>query len=162
MQTSIKQQLEKNNSDNTMSKKLKYLFIAEYSDGTFEKQTPDDVSKIDPEKKRSQFYDVLQSGKPIRKFSLVGSGNEVTVDLQTGLFSINGLKVLLESEKLPRLPDKFDLIFYRQVTENTNIEYNLFSKIIQKIIPLESFCEYFIGWQCNINGKNYQQKLAIN
>ncbi len=143
-----------------MSRNLKYLFVAEYTDGSFEKQTSTDISKLDI--KRSQFYDVLQSGKVIRKFSLVGDGNTITVNLQTGIFSINGLKVLLESEKLPTLPDKFELIFYRQWTENLNIDVDAATgeEFGRKQMP--SFCEYFIGWQCNIKGKNYKQKIAVS
>ena len=147
-------------------RKLKYLFVAEFTDGTFLKQTPEDKSSLDPEK-RSQFYDVLQSGKTIRKFTLVekktfGMGNVVSVDLTTGLFAINNLPVLLESEKLPTLPEKFELIFYRQHTENLNVTYGLRDGDVREMESGSHFCEYFIGWQCNIKGKNYQQKLAVS
>src|SRR4051794_11407218 len=94
-----------------------YLFFVEYADGTAFHQTPDDRSAIDPEK-RSQFYDVLQSGQRIKRFSLVNKTNRITVDLTTGLFEINGLRVLLEGEKLPAIPERFDLIFYRQHTHD--------------------------------------------
>lgn len=138
---------------------LKYLFEAEFTDGTVVKQTPLDTSKIDP--KRSEYYDILNSGKTIKRFSLVGNKNKVTVDLTTGLFEVNGLSVLLESDKLPILPDKFTLIFYRQHTHNQNITYNKSDLKELKRGAVEHFCEYFIGWQCVIKGKNYQQKIAI-
>jgi len=140
---------------------LKYLFVAEFIDGSVIEQTPEDRSKLDPEK-RSEFYDVLQSGKELRSFSLVGNGQKVTVDLITGLFEVNGLPILLESDKLPTLPEKFTLIFYRQHTHDYNATYD--TKTGEQIKREEAghFIEYFIGWQCNIKGKNYQQKLAIS
>lgn len=145
-----------------MKPTLKYLFEAEYEDKEVYKQTPDDKSLI--AEKKSQFYDVLNSGKTIRRFSLVGEGNRITVDLRTGVFYINKLAVLLESEKLPGMPVKFELIFYRQWTQNVDIDYKVM-KIgpikITKESPREAYCEYFIGWKCEIAGKSYQQKIAV-
>ena len=130
---------------------LKYLFVVEYADGSIFEQTSDDKSSIDPQK-RSQFYDVLQSGKTIRYFSLVGDGHKITVDLGTGIFYVDGLALLLESEKLPTLPDRFTLVFYRQHTHELNREDSK---------ELSHFIEYFIGWECEIAGKKYIQKLAV-
>ena len=145
--------------------RLKYLFLAEFTDGTSIKQTSEDKSSLDPEK-RSQYYDVIESGKKIKTFSLIqknilGLGNVITVDLITGLFTINGLRVILEGDKLPTMPDEFKLIFYRQRTENIKVTYNLKDGGVTDQEPIESFCEYFIGWQCTIAGKNYQQKIAV-
>ena len=138
---------------------LKYLFIVEYDDATSYKQGANDKSSIDP--KRSEFYDVLHSGKTIKRFSLFGDNQKVTVDLQTGLFDVNGLPILLESEKLPTLPEKFELIFYRQWTVHQNVTYATKTGKTLKREDAGRFCEYFIGWKCTINGKMYQQKLAI-
>lgn len=140
---------------------LKYLFIAEFIDGSAIEQTLEDKSSIDPEK-RSQFYDVLQSGKRIHRFSLVGEGNKLTVDLLTGFFEVNGLRVMLEGDKLPTLPDRFDLIFYRQHTHDTAATFSLKTKNLISQEETDHYIEYFIGWQCNIAGKNYQQKLAVS
>lgn len=149
--------------NNTM--KLKYLFVAEFSDGSKITQTQDDKSIVEPET-RSQFYDVLQSGKRIKEFSLHQIGlwgsNTISVNLQTGLFKINGLDVLLESEKLPTLPDKFELIFYRQHTHNVDATYKVKTGKEVSYGNEQHSCEYFIGWQCNIKGKNYQQKIAVS
>jgi hypothetical protein len=139
---------------------LKYLFFVEYTDGTIYQQTPEDKSKIDPEK-RSEFYDVLHSGKIIKRFSLIGDGNKVTVDLSTGLFYVNGLAVLLESDQLPTRPDLFDLIFYRQWTKDQNVTFSTKTGQILNRKPAGSFCEYFIGWRCTIAGREYKQKLAV-
>ena len=146
---------------------FKYLFKAEFTDGSEYKQTFKDISKLDPN--RSEFYDVLQEvekGKTIRKFSLIGDGNTISVDLGTGLFNVNGLKVLLEGDKLPTIPDKFTLIFYRQHTKSVNVDYKKAKdepiKFVGQTPAGEDFCEYFIGWQANVNKKNYQQKIAVS
>lgn len=138
---------------------LNYLFIAEYIDGTLFKQTPEDKSKIDSS--RNCYYDVLQSGKKIRRFSVVGKGNQITVDLGNGVFYINGLPVLLESEKLPCLPQKFELIWYHQVTRDQNVTFEKKTGKVLKTEDMPEFREYFVGWKCNINGKSYQQKIGV-
>lgn len=140
--------------------RLKYLFIAEFVDGTFFKQTPEDKSTIDP--KRNCYYDVLQSGKKIRRFSIVNNEHVLTVDLGNGVFYIDNLPVLLESDKLPCLPEKFDLIWYHQVTRDQNITYDKKTGDVIKREDLSEFREYFIGWKCNINGKSYQQKIGVS
>lgn len=146
--------------------KLKYLFIAEFKDGSLLAQTPEDKSTLDPEK-RSQFYDVLESGKELKRFTLVekkiiGKGNTITVDLENGIFYVNTLPVLLESEKLPGIPEKFELIFYRQHTHNMNVTFAENKKDILDMESKEHYCEYFIGWKCNIKGKSYQQKIGVS
>lgn len=149
---------------NNQDHKLKYLFVAEFVDGTFFNQTPDDQSTL--VEKRNCYYDVLQTGKTIRRFSLVGQGdakgNTITVDLGSGIFYVNGLPVLVESEKLPTLPDKFTLIWYHQVTRDTNITLDTKTNQILKSEDMPEFREYFIGWQCLINKRNYQIKMAVS
>lgn len=154
------------NIKETPNKNYKYLFVAELVDGTFFKQTPDDKSLLD--ENRNCYYDLLQliskggKEKTIRRFSLVGENNTITVDLGNGVFYVNGLAVLLESEQLPCYPDKFDLIWYHQVDRDTTVTYNTKTgKAISKKDGGE-FRMYFIGWQCNIKGKNYQQKIAVS
>lgn len=152
-------------------KNLKYLFEVRYADEEIYRQSPEDKSKIDPEK-RSEFYDVLQEvekGKTIRMFSLIEQDSDkpniLTVDLGTGLFYVNGVMVILESTKLPTIPDKFELVFYRQWTQSVNVDYKKSKEGVMKVIgntPVgEAFCEYFIGWKCNIAGKEYVQKIGV-
>lgn len=140
--------------------KLKYKFVAEFTDGSFFKQTSDDKSKLDD--KKNCYYDLLQTGKTIRRFSLVGEGNTITVDLETGIFYVNSLPVLLESERLPTLPDKFTLIWYTQVTQSTNVTYEKKDRSVVSLVDQPEYREYFCGWQCLIQGKNYQQKIAVS
>lgn len=147
--------------------KFKYLFVAEFTDGKLFKQTQEDKSLIDP--KRNCYFDVLEqvrAGKTIRRFSLVGEGNTITVDLGNGIFYVNGLPVLLESQKLPILPEKFDLIWYHQVTKDMNVNYLADKDGKMNINRMEEsgdeYREYFIGWQANVRGKNYQQKIGVS
>lgn len=146
---------------------LKYLFKAKFGDDSEYYQTPDDKSELDP--KKSQFFDVLEicKTKKLIEFSLMGWNIEpyipvISVNLQTGLFNISGVEVLLESQKLPTLPDKFELIFYRQWTQNLTVTYKVKTGEPQSSEQNgEGFCEYFIGWKCEIAGKEYTQKLAV-
>ena len=145
---------------------LKYTFNALFEDGTTITQTPSDKSSIEPET-RSQFYDVLQSGKRVVYFELVEWDNAanptvIGVDLRTGLFNVNGVTVLLEGKQLPTMPDEFRLIFYRRRTENLNTTFDKKTGDILEQEAAESFCEYFIGWQCTIAGKNYEQKIGVS
>lgn len=140
---------------------LKYLFVAEFTDGTKIEQNPDDKSKLGGRNCYSDVLYWLREGKRLRRFSLVGDNNIIFVDLYTGIFNVNGLDLLLESEKLPALPDHFDLLWFHQVTRNQNVTYEKKTGEIVKKEDLPEFREYFIGWECEINGKSYKQKLAV-
>lgn len=153
--------------------KLTYLFEAEYHDGRVYKQNPDDSSiKFPPVKDengelqgKSCMADIQEDleNHLIRRFSLVGKGNRITVDLKLGNFYVNKLSVLLESDKLPSFPEHFDLVYYRQNTVDVNVTFN---KKTKEAIKHEQqggiFTEYFIGWRCTINGREFKQKLAVS
>jgi hypothetical protein len=158
---------------------LTYFFEAEYNDGTIYKQNKLDASvKYPPVKDEngelqgkscmSDIQDDLDKGL-VRRFSIVkhrgllSVKNTLTVDLKTGIFYVNGLTVLLESEKLPAMPEKFTLIYYRQRTVNLNVTYEKKTgKILDQKQVDDLFIEYFIGWHCTINGKNYTQKIGVS
>jgi len=135
---------------------LKYLFIAEYTDGSFHHQSPEDKSRLEPDT-RSEFYDVLQSGKEIKRFSLTDGTHTVCVDLTDGQFEVNGFPLHLESEQLPTIPDTYTLIFYRQHTHSFNTKH----EDNENPEEISHDVEYFIGWQTTIKGKNYQQKIGV-
>lgn len=149
---------------------LTYFFEAEYEDGSIYTQNKDDASvKFPPIRDengdlqgKSCFTDVLDDikHKKLVKFSLIGKGNRITVNLANGLFTINGLQVLLESIKLPILPE-FEIVYYRQRSEDQNLTFsNKTGELLDETIT-GSFIEYFIGWKCMIAGKEYQQKIAV-
>lgn len=135
------------NKRNTMLT-LKYLFVVEYTDGSKFYQTSEDASTTDP--KRSCFYDVLNSGKEIKTFSLVNDRDWYTVDLTDGYFDVNG-KRFFAGEILP-LPAKLRLIFYREHTHNFNRNDNA---------ELSHEIDYVIGWQTTIKRKNYKQIIRV-
>lgn len=151
--------------------KLTYLFEAEYFDGHIYKQNPQDHSVNFPPVKddngewqgKSCFTDIAQDVENhlIKRFSLVRDNNRVSVNLENGLFTINGLQVLLEEEKLPIIPEHFTLIYYRQVSVHQNVTYALDTGDILGREDAGHFLEYFIGWKCTISGREYKQKLAV-
>jgi hypothetical protein len=134
---------------------LKYLFECHFNDGTQLLQTSEDVSKIDPT--RSAFYDVVQRLDDVSVFHLFEnypgySSLNLVVDLKTGLFSLNGVPFLASdpSQSIPA-DAKFRLVFFRRHTHTNNIGGNEISHDV----------EYHVGWQTTVDGKNYQQTIAL-
>lgn len=133
---------------------LKYLFTALFTDGSFIHQEPSDTSVIDPTK--SQFYDVRQREDELIEFILIKQDEQVNPDLisvrlDTGTFMINGIIFSAGDLRNNFPPDtKYRLIFLRRHThtfssDNTELGHDI---------------EYIIGWQCTVDGKNYQQVLV--
>jgi len=139
---------------------LKYLFHVEYIDGTKFEQPQDDDSKLKPGE-TSAFYDVLNSDKTVRKFTLkeVKGKKSISVDLFSGEFEVNGIPIY--TDLLP-YPLKRDLIFYRQHQHDTQATYELKTGELIKNIPGDHRVRYFVGWQVNVGGKNYQQKIGVD
>lgn len=129
---------------------LKYLFKAIYNDGTVYEQNAEDRSIIDPEK-RSCFYDIDHS--KLVAFTLKGDGHEYGVDLRDGHFEIDGIPFVMHEMPLK----DFRLVFFRKHTHSFNVKVDdgTHREIDHKIA-------YRIGWQCTVNGKNYQEIMQIN
>jgi hypothetical protein len=143
--------------------KLKYLFTAEYTDGTSFSQTEEDVSSLDP--KRNCFYDVLNSNKKIKKFTLkeqtLWNPHTYSVDLLTGEFEIDGNRFMVEGqEQLPGLGE-FRLVYTMRVQKHFNASYSTKSGALIKTEPAGETRRWIIGWQTTINGKNYQSVIGI-
>lgn len=85
---------------------LKYLFTAEYKDGTLFTQNPEDVSAVDP--KRSAFFDVKHD--QLIGFVLSDGKNTFGVDLTDGHFEINGVPFFLHETEMR----DFKLFFFRR------------------------------------------------
>jgi hypothetical protein len=146
---------------NSQTFPLKYLFKVLYHDGSTFEQSNDDKSQIDP--KRSAFYDVLNSGKKIRSFGLFsqdgGRDQALVVDLIDGHFEHNGM-VIMPGEILPG-PAPLKLIYFRQHQHDFTATYHADGPATDQK-EVDHRITYFIGWQCNINGKNYKQVLGVN
>ena len=93
---------------------LKYLFAAQYNDGTIFYQDENDISLIDP--KKSQFYDVLQKEEKLEAFALHGDGHQYAVDLRDGHFEIDGIPFNLYDMSIANRR----VIFFRRHTHNFN------------------------------------------
>lgn len=132
------------------NKILKYLFIAEYKDGSIYEQNGYDISVSDT--KRSCFFDVMQD--KVRRFLLVGSDNIFSVDLSDGHFEVNNVSFFMHDQGLG-LKD-FRLIFYRQHLHHFNIgDYGIPNELLHEI-------NYCIGWQTNDeNGMNVKRIMEV-
>ena len=123
---------------------LKYLFIAQYNDGTEFRQNENDVSSQDS--KRSAFFDIIQ--EKLVRFSLVGDGRVFSVDLTDGHFEINGIPFRMHDESI----ENIRLIFFRKHTHNYNLALEEQSHDII----------YRMGWQANLHGSNTQRVMEID
>lgn len=146
-----------------METKLKYLFTATYKDGRVYQQNAEDKSLIEPEK-RSCFFDIAQDIDKLASFVLKGDGHEYGVSLIDGHFEIDEIPFFMHEghikdvgEKKILMPLKdFRLIFFRQHTRSYKVALyaNEQKEIDHKII-------YRMGWQCTIDGKNYQEIMQF-
>ena len=123
---------------------LKYLFTAVHKDGIIVKQTQDDVSST---MTGSAFSDVHI--KEVSSFTLVGDGNEYTIDLLTGVFSHNGNVIASEESEVI---DK-ELIYFRRNFYSLSTAAGSNNHMI----------EYHFGWQGKdpITGQVVTKTIAI-
>ena len=134
-----------------MNSPLKYLFTATFADGSVIRQTPEDRSVIDPEK-RSQFYDVMQQSeeRALVAFALSGGGHEYVVNLIDGHFEVDGVPFKIHSEPL----SDFRIIFFRDHTHNIAIGATVSKELNHTV-------SYRLGWQCTVNNVNHQRVMTI-
>jgi len=128
---------------------LKYLFYAEYEDGSGVTQSPDDTSKTDP--KRSAFFDVDQ--EKVSAFYLIGAHHSYSVDLKDGHFEINGTSFRFHEEGEFPKDAKLRLIFFRRH------KHDFTSDLEEKSHSIV----YRLGWQTNTAyGRNIQHVMEID
>lgn len=141
----------------TTTQPLKYLFTAIYKDNTTFKQPEDDKSKNHTEGAEwnpSSFRDVDQDN--LHYFALeenpedLLNGNyRVVVDLETGLFIINGQVVQLHDQN--DVLGKLKLIYFREVQKD----------FIDGEEQEARVTKYFVGWE-TITGKKIKRTVAID
>lgn len=129
---------------------LKCLFTAKYNDGTEYKQNPQDISILEPDK-RSCFYDIDQS-KLVEFILESEDGSRYSVNLKTGVFTVNGTEFRCHTE--PEFRD-FRLIFWRSHTHQfvAGADYNE---------EIHHSVAYTLGWQCTVKGQNHQRIIRVN
>ncbi len=136
---------------------LKYLFKAEFADGTVYEQTIEDISLVDP--KKSAFFDVLQKDEKdsrLLRFLIEGEGHKYLVDLIDGHFEIDGVSFDCHETLPHNYPDR-RIIYYRKHENDfdSNPDGSLGVETAHRIW-------YCIGWQTTINGKNFKETITIN
>ncbi len=125
-------------------------FEADFKDNTTYIQGADDVS-IDTEG-RNAFYDILQRMDDVVQFHLIKDDNtRYTVDLRDGHFEING--IAFTSHDQFYVPGVLKLIYFKEMHQNFHAGDSE---------PYEiKVNRYFIGWECNKNGKTTKATIAI-
>lgn len=130
---------------------LDYTFLAELYDGTLIEQHPDDVSKLRPLDK-SAFYDVVMQEDKLKRFSLVGKGHILTVDLTDGHIELDGNKLYTQ---LPPKKSKLRVIYFRRTQQRLVMNPDGTS-------TPEPILRYYIGWQTDVDGKNYKFEMGVD
>jgi hypothetical protein len=85
---------------------MKYLFIAQYKDGSQYDQSLDDCSKLG--NNTSSFGDVRKD--EVARFHLQGGGHIYTVDLSDGHFEIDGVPFRMHDDEVTDL----ELVYFRR------------------------------------------------
>lgn len=125
---------------------MKYLFTAQYNDGTEFKQTDEDVSTKDP--LRSAFFD-LEHDK-LTAFQLHSADTSVRVNLITGEFTVNSSSFFAHDEEVINRR----LVYFRRNVREFNADRTEISHTIA----------FHVGWQGNDpkTGENVQRVLVFN
>jgi len=152
---------------------LKYLFTATFEDGKVIQQSPEDFSQIDPPVRdengilqgRSAFHDVLtyEEISPLVTFELQEQGifglvaNKFSVDLRTGLFTVNGLQFnAAEQLFIPTAP--FQIVFCRETHRQQDISQKDGRVVAERIYVNR----YLIGWKTTWKNEKYQVTIAVD
>lgn len=147
--------------------KLNYLFKAEFTDGSSLTQTQEDTSLLD--EKRNQFYDVLNSGKELKKLTLyeqkLWNPNSLSVDFQTGNFILNGAEIIsepiIDTKTGKEVTVKRTPIRYYGVKKHFNATYNVKT---MKLLDTEELKEdriFYIGWETKVGEETHKRVIGI-
>lgn len=144
----------------TINQPLKYLWIAYFQDGSIIEQPENDTySKPWPdENKPSAFRDVVDKEKESKLIMFilrnVETGDQVGVDLETGVFAINGVPFEAQTQNLEVIGKELQIVFFREVRREQRVGLNLEPTEEKAYVN-----RYFIGWQ--IKGEDVTQTVAL-
>lgn len=101
--------------------------------------------------------------------SLLPKRKKYLVDLIDGHFEIAGQHIIATPEQnLTKYPQEYRLIFFRERQQDTTVSATMVENKDGLIPHFHNYQDagperitYFIGWQCTIAGKNYQQLIGI-
>lgn len=143
----------------TVNEPLKYLFIAEYDDGTIFVQPEHDRTRDHnpkAEHNKSAYYDI-DHDKLIR-FALVPNTGKIeapviVVDLRDGHYEVGGVPFVAAEQNFVATK-KLELVFFREVQLQKGEEDG---------VPFERHFinRYFVGWKTNQNGKAVTSLIGI-
>lgn len=137
---------------------LKYLFQVTYKNGSVFTQSQEDRSLTRPG--GSAYSDVIQD--EVAAFFLIGEGHTYSVDLMDGHFEVDGVPFYMHKEE--HLCN-FKLLYFRRTKQTQDFEYKIETDgEIKGMTPKgepQVQISYNIGWQCDFNGKHYQEVLQI-
>lgn len=133
---------------------LKYTFTAQFADGSIIVQDADDRSTLDPEK-RSAFFDVCEKQKEsaLVHFKIEGEGHTYAVDLMDGHFEVDGVPFKMIDGYLP----EYRIVYYRRRKQHLTMGVDGSNPVER-----DGGTEYCFGWQCTLDGKNYQRVMEID
>lgn len=147
---------------------FRWLFTAEFADGTTIEQDQEDKSKTRTDGTGSTFSDVLARENDLVAFHLYHvSGKEAaSVDLRTGAFVINGTPFHAHEQYFEPTQNKLRLVYFRETRINNDV---LSTVLVDGSIdrqdglnPRHFVNRYFIGWQTTTKaGKNVQHTIAV-
>lgn len=146
---------------------LRWLFTAEFSDGTTIEQTQEDKCTTRDDGTGSAFTDVLAREDELTAFHLyhVEGKEAVSVDLVTGAFVVNGTPLHAHDQFFEPELHKLRLIYHREtrVQQEMKATVQEDGSVKQEPVgePRHFINRYFIGWQTTIMGKNKQVTLAV-
>lgn len=152
---------------NGQSLNLKYLFTAYFEDGHVIRQDASDKSLVDPEGKKSLFFDVLEyekTSKLIRfelqtasKFSFINPSHFASINLKTGKFTVNGLEIE-SGDQYFEPTEPLRIVYFRE----TRVEQDISQKDGKMAGQRFYVNRYFLGFQTNWKNKNYQCTIALS
>ena len=136
---------------------MKYLFKAEFTDGTSYTQNHEDIP-LAGFGHGSCFSDInerVKDGK-VTKFSLIGE-HIWSVDLTDGHFEVDGIPFNVNAEIVPKLLTNYRLIYFRRVQQHANILQG------ETVSTSSEIVGFRFGWQANTpDGSNVQQIVEIS
>lgn len=147
---------------------FRWLFTAEFEDGTTIVQDQEDKSTTRTDGTGSTFTDVLAREDELVAFHLyhVNGKEAASVDLRTGAFVINGTPFHAHEQFFEPTQNKLRLVYFRE----TRINNDVLSTVLEDMTvdvqdglnPRHFINRYFIGWQTTTKaGKNVQQTIAV-
>lgn len=148
---------------------MRWLFTAEFADGSTIEQDESDRSQTRTDGTGSRFSDVLayQDTSPLVAFHLYHTNGKeaATVDLRTGAFVINGTPFHAHNQFFEPGERQLELIYFRETRVESDVRGTVQDdgsvKEEHGLNPRHYVNRYFIGWRTIDAGKETSQTIAV-